>query len=343
MRRVKSVPLSEAGKIKGHEIPDKGELVHIKPIPPDRTLIIAQNGEIIIPVKHADKVKKLLKENDIDLPNMKKGGVVKKRKKAKGTRKAKGTVNSQQMSNRINIKIEQPKSRSTGKTRVRKAALPLPSGGNPWTGVVSQTLIPPVNNILVKPAYDNTLLKAIQDKNKPKEIEAPPKYEEIEPPSRTEMERELDRIDSRDELEQVNRDWLRRNVSGVVEKAPEEPPSYIESIDTSPRRTKSAPETRSITPIESPPPSRPSERLTPVPEDRIAPPPDEKLPKREYIQVMYDYLRARRATELPVYSRNIFPYKSGEIKPEWRKLSQIERDGINLPQLYAKYKREEKK
>ncbi len=70
MRRivVKPHPFTKGGKVKPSH---KNIPVHaLKPKDPDQVLARLMPGEIVIPVKHASKVKKMLKDAKIKLPGL---------------------------------------------------------------------------------------------------------------------------------------------------------------------------------------------------------------------------------------------------------------------------------
>lgn len=104
------------GKVDGHpKLPKGGKLVYLKPHGVDKVPALLQENEIVIPVKHAKKVAKFLKEENIKLPNMKKGGRVKKR--------AKRTRPTQQQTQRQTVIIQQVAPRRRRAPRKPKASI----------------------------------------------------------------------------------------------------------------------------------------------------------------------------------------------------------------------------
>jgi hypothetical protein len=125
------------GKVDGHpKLPKGGKLVYLKPHGVDKVPALLQENEIVIPVKHAKKVAKFLKEEDIKLPNMKKGGRVKKRaKRPQPTQRQtqRQTVIIQQVASRRRRAPRKPKAKSIDNT-VRNPNLlqfSQPVGGMP--------------------------------------------------------------------------------------------------------------------------------------------------------------------------------------------------------------------
>jgi hypothetical protein len=146
MHRVPKVPRLTGGglvdKRKHRPVPAKGELRYIEPVGPDDVPAILQENEIVIPVKHAKRVKAMLKEADIDLPNMAKGGRVSKRKKA---RNPLAVAKASATGNKVTVNIVAPyRRRRRAVPRPKQAPSKVFSNPNVWgTNAPDVSMIPP--------------------------------------------------------------------------------------------------------------------------------------------------------------------------------------------------------
>ena len=163
--RVRIMPVGQPGKVSNlGAVPDRGELMLVKPIGADRVPAILQAGEIVIPKKHVPKVSEMLKDEGIHLPNMETGGKVvlkmkRKRHPVKTTVKRKvarkAVAKPQNINQTVNVVVNKPAARrrlaKTGSSKATPVAF--------WSSVLAanhpstQSMIDdaPFRSRLVKP------------------------------------------------------------------------------------------------------------------------------------------------------------------------------------------------